>query len=127
MAKILLIDDDRDLVDLTKITLVKAGYQVSILHTATNVLEKIKELKPDLIIMDIMMPGISGAEAVRNLKRDHEFKNMPVIFLTGLISGEEEEVEKTGINIEGKSYKTLGKPYEISELLELVKNTLIKG
>ena len=126
MAKILLIDDDRDLANLTKITLTKKGYQVSVLHVATNIIEEIKAQRPDLILMDIMMPGISGAEAVRNLKQDPVLKNVPVIFLTGLILNGEEDVEKSGINIEGKTYKTLGKPYEIDELLKLVKDALIK-
>jgi len=54
-------------------------------------------------------------------------KNVPVIFLTGLILSGEEDLEKSGINIDGMMYKTLGKPYEIDELLKLVKDTLIKA
>ena len=124
MAKILIIDDDRDLAELTKTTLIKKGYQASVLHSAVNIIEEIKTRKPDLILMDIMMPGISGAEAVKNMKKDPDLKNIPVIFLTGLISSAEEDLEKSGIKIDGMAYKTLGKPYEIDQLLELVRGTL---
>jgi len=124
MAKILIIDDDHDLANLTKITLTKNGYKVSILHSADNITDEIKTLKPDLILMDIMMPGISGAEAVRNLKGHPQLKSIPVIFLTGLVLGGEEEIEKPGISVDGQMYQTLGKPYEIDELLAVVSKTL---
>jgi DNA-binding response OmpR family regulator len=124
MPKILLIDDDRNLADLTRITLTKNGYKVSMLHSADNITEEINVHKPDLILMDIMMPGISGAEAVRNLKGNPLLKDIPVIFLTGLVLGGEEEIEKPGISVDGKMYQTLGKPYEIDELLALVSKTL---
>ncbi len=126
MSKILLIDDDQDLANLTKTTLIKQGYQASVLHSAEKIIEEIKVRRPDLILMDIMMPGVSGAEAVKRLKKDPDLKNIPVIFLTGLISSEEEDLEKSGINIEGVVYKTLGKPYEIDDLLKLVRKTLVK-
>ena len=124
MAKILIIDDDHDLANLTKITLTKNGYKVSILHSADNITDEIKTLKPDLILMDIMMPGISGAEAVRNLKGHPQLKSIPVIFLTGLVLGGEEEIDKPGISVDGQMYQTLGKPYEIDELLAVVSKTL---
>ena len=93
MAKILIIDDDEDLAQLTKTALMTKGYQASILHSAVNIIEEIKARKPDLILMDIVMPGISGPEAVRNLKADPHLKHIPVIFLTGLISSGEEDVD----------------------------------
>lgn len=126
MAKILIIDDDKDLAQLTKTALMTKGYQASILHSAVNIIEEIKARNPDLILMDIVMPGISGPEAVRNLKADGHLKDIPVVFLTGLISSGEEDVEETGVNIDGRTYQTLGKPYEIDALLGLVKKLLIK-
>jgi len=126
MAKILIIDDDKDLANLTKIALITKGYQVSVLHSAVNIIEEIKTRKPDLILMDIMMPGISGPEAVRNLKAEPLLKHIPVVFLTGLILSGEEDVEETGLKVDGQIYQTLGKPYEIDALLELVKKSLIK-
>jgi len=91
-----------------------------------NIIEEIKAHKPDLILMDIMMPAISGAEAARSLSKDPLLKDIPVIFITGLILNGEEDLEESGIMIDGTAYPTLGKPYEIDALLELVKKFLIK-
>jgi len=124
MARIWLVDDDRNLADLTKVALVKNGYEVVIFHEARKAINEAKKTIPDLILMDIMMPQISGAEAVKELKRDPNLKNVPIIFLTALISCEEEDLEKSGITIDGISYKTLGKPYEIESLLKIVGNTI---
>jgi len=124
MARIWLVDDDRNLADLTKVALVKNGYEVVIFHEARKAINEAKKTIPDLILMDIMMPQISGAEAVKELKRDPSLKNVPIIFLTALISCEEEDLEKSGITIDGISYKTLGKPYEIESLLKIVGNTI---
>ncbi len=119
MAKIWLVDDDKNLANLTRIALVKKGYEVVIFHEALKAIEEAKKQKPDLILMDIMLPGISGGDAVQELRKNPALKNIPVIFLTGLVSSEE-DIEKTGINIDGVIYKTLGKPYEIEQLLQMV-------
>ena len=124
MAKIWVVDDDLNLANLTKVALVKKGHEVMIFHEALKAIEEAKKRKPDLILMDIMLPGVSGAEAVKELRKDPNLAEMPVIFLTGLIGNEEEGVENKGINIDGVNYKTLGKPYEIKQLLELVGNVV---
>lgn len=120
MARIWLVDDDQNLANLTRIALVQKGYEVVIFHEARKAIEEAKKQKPDLILMDIMLPEISGAEAVRELRKDPNLAKIPVIFLTGLIGKEEENVEYKGINIDGTNYKTLGKPYGIEQLLKLV-------
>jgi len=124
MRKIWLVEDDRNLADLTKIALVKNGYEVRVFHTALNAIEEAKHQMPDLILMDIMLPEFSGPEAVKELRKDVHLAKIPVIFLTGLIGSQEEDIEHKGINIEGITYKTLGKPYEIKRLLELVKSAV---
>ena len=124
MAKILIVDDDQSLTQLTKVGLTLKGYEVAVAHSTGKALEEIKRKEPDLILMDIMMPGISGAEAVKMFKKDTDLKNIPVIFLTGLVSSGEENVEKSGIKIDGIVYQTLGKPYDIEELLKLVRKNL---
>ena len=119
MAKILLVDDDQSLAQLTKIALVKKGYEVMIARDALKAIEVATGQKPDLILMDIMLPQVGGEEAVKKLKKNPNLKNIPVVFLTALVSPEE-DVEKAGITIDGLNYKTLGKPYEIDQLLKLV-------
>ena len=125
MTKILIVDDDRNLANLTKIALVTKGFEVSVVHESLRVIEELKKQKPDLILMDIMMPKLSGGELVKLLRKDSDLKNIPVIFLTGLIS-REEDIEMEGINIEGSKYQSLGKPYEINRLLKVIEITLSK-
>ena len=87
MARIWLVEDDRNLANLTKLALAQKGYEVVIFHEALKAIEEAKKRGPDLILMDIMLPGVSGAEAVKELKKDLNLTKTPVIFLTGLIGG----------------------------------------
>ena len=119
--RILLIDDDKDLCHLTKTTLTKNGYEVVAFHEAEAGIKYAKNSKPNLILMDVMLPGMNGAEAVRALKTDPQLKNVPVVFLTALVAGEETNLEEMGLSFNGLHYQTLGKPYEIEKLLEVVK------
>ena len=124
MAKILLIDDDRDLSNLTKMALAKKGHRVFVSHEANTAMEEAIKQNPELILMDIMLPGMNGAEIVKKMKMDPNLKDVPVVFLTALVSNNEFNLEESGIIVDGLNYKTLGKPYEIDELLELVENIL---
>ena len=124
MAKILLVDDDQSLAQLTKTALVKKGYEVTVARDAIKAIEEAKRQKPDLILMDIMLPQVSGGEAVKELRKDPSLINIPVVFLTALVSSGEEDIEKTGIFVDGIKYKTLGKPYEIDQLLKLIASII---
>lgn len=117
--RILLIDDDKDLCHLTKTALTKHGYEVSAFHNAEDGIKYAKNSHPNLILMDVMLPGLNGAVAVKLLKSDPQLKDIPVIFLTALVLGQEKGLE--GINVGGLHYQTLGKPYEIETLLGVVK------
>ena len=119
--RILLIDDDKDLCHLTKTTLTKHGYEVAAFHEAEAGIKYARNSKPNLILMDVMLPGLSGAEAVKALKADVLLRTVPVVFLTALVAGEEKDLGDTGINVSGAQYQTIGKPYEIEKLLEVVK------
>ena len=125
MAKIILVDDDRDLAHLTKTVLLRHGHDVLVYYNALKAIEQAKREKPDLILMDIMLPEVSGAQAVKMLKKIPELNDVPVIFLTALVASEE-DIEKTGINIENRVYRTLGKPYEITELLKIIESIMGK-
>jgi CheY-like chemotaxis protein len=122
MARIYLIDDDQNLANLTKTALVKRGHEVTLFYEALKAIEVIKKRKPDLILMDIMMPKMSGSQAVRELKKYPDLKDIPVIFLTALISEKDKDVEESGITIDGMNYRTLGKPYEIEQLLKIIES-----
>ncbi len=81
--KVLLIDDEPDLIAPTKFVLENAGYEVNVANSAEEGLEKFKEAKPDIILLDIMMPGIDGLEFLYRLKNVYQnASDIPVIMLS---------------------------------------------
>ncbi|MDE1920242.1 MAG: response regulator [Candidatus Omnitrophica bacterium] len=123
MARILVVDDDEGMADATRRILVKAGYDVAVCYEGRVAIEEAAKTRPDLILMDMMMPKFSGDQTIKELKKVPELAQIPIIILTGLVSPKE-YMEMTRISIEGKPYKTLCKPYEAEELLRLVKESL---
>ncbi len=119
--QILLIDDDKNLCHLTRIALTKHGFDLAVAHEAATGIKQAQQDKPSLILMDVMLPDISGAEAVRFLKSDPQLKDIPVVFLTGLISSGEKGIQEGGLKVDGLNYLTLGKPFEIEDLIEAVR------
>jgi len=124
MKKIVLVDDDFDLSDTIKSVLEYEGYQVLVSNDPRQGIEVIKKIKPDLILMDVILPGMNGAEAVKILKSNSVTMNIPVIFLTGLLSEEKDDLQENAINVSGERYATLAKPFENERLLQMVKNAL---
>jgi twitching motility two-component system response regulator PilH len=118
--KILLVDDDVDICQLTKTVLVKNGHEVWAFGTAEEGVAYARTTKPNLILMDVMLPGLSGPEIIQEIKNEQQFKDVPVVFLTGLVTGQETK-EDEGMAVGGVRYPTLGKPYEIEQLLDIVK------
>ena len=118
--RILLIDDDRDLCHLTTVALIRHGHKVSAFQNAEVGINHARNFKPELILLDIMLPGTSGAEVAKMLKADKEFKGIPIIFLSALVGSGEKGLEETGLIIDGVQYEILGKPYEIEKLIEAV-------
>lgn len=121
MAKILVIDDDLELQDLAKFTFESAGYEVYQLYDAKGVLDKIKQIVPDIVIVDVMMPEISGFEVVSELRKDPETCLLPIIMLTSLSQTKD---KLTGLKLGVDEY--LVKPIEPYELVTRVENLLKK-
>ena len=85
--KLLVIDDEEDFLEITKLNLEKTGrFEVMTLSSAKDILQKIHSFKPDLILMDIRMPGVDGLTACDMLNADPVGKTTPVIILSALIS-----------------------------------------
>lgn len=118
--KIVIIDDDRDLCLLTQKVLTAHGHNVSAFHDPKLGIKYARESHPNMILMDVMLPGLSGPEIVKSLQADPVLKSVPVVFLTGLVSGGEKNLEDEGIMVGGLKYQTIGKPYEIARLLSVV-------
>jgi CheY-like chemotaxis protein len=95
MKKILLIEDDSAMQVLYQHAFFFAGYEIHIANDGIEGLEKVKEIGPDLILLDIMMPKMNGTEVLNALKHDSVTKNIPVLMLTNVASGTLEEAEES--------------------------------
>lgn len=80
--KILIFDDDKTILEVITIIFEENGYQVEISETSHDILEKVEQFQPDVILMDNWIPKIGGVEATRLLKNHQEFKSIPVIYVT---------------------------------------------
>ncbi len=118
-ALIVIVDDEPDILELIKIHLQKAGYTVSAFDRADPFLDFIRDTKPDLIVLDLMLPDADGLDICTYLKRDDRFYNIPVIMLTA--KGEETD-KILGLELGADDYVT--KPFSPRELVARVKAVL---
>ncbi|MFC1918800.1 PleD family two-component system response regulator [Chloroflexota bacterium] len=119
-AKILLVDDDIDFVESTKVVLESKPYEVVVAYEGDEGLRKAREEKPDLILLDIIMPIKDGFTAAEQLKNDPQLSKIPVIMLTSFSSkrGETSIPVSRGFGLEAEDY--IDKPVAPDELLNRV-------
>ncbi len=120
IAKILVIDDEPEITEILEAFLSNAGHKVVTQNAASKGLEMASEYQPDMIFLDIMMPDMDGYEMCEALKADPKTEDIPVIFLTG----------KDTADDQGKSFKSGGdmylkKPFVCERLLEIVNIVLL--
>ncbi|MFH1093532.1 MAG: response regulator [Candidatus Omnitrophota bacterium] len=121
--KILIIDDEEDFCCLVKRNLESTGeYKVFVAYNAADGIILAKVEKPDVILLDIMMPDISGAQAAAALKKFEETRDIPVIFLTAIIT--KEELGTTMKEIADNLY--IAKPVKTQELIDSIQSVLKK-
>ncbi|MBR1680677.1 response regulator [bacterium] len=119
MKKILLVDDEQDIVETLKFVLESDGYTCYSAYNGEDGLKLAKEIIPDLMILDIMMPKINGFKISRLLKYDAKYKNIPIIMLTARSQESDKQIgEETGADV----YIT--KPFDLDEVLSTVKRLL---
>jgi DNA-binding response OmpR family regulator len=117
MKKILVADDDENISGSIQEILELNGYQVVTAGNGEETLKKIGVERPDLLILDLMMPEMDGASVACDLKMRRTEKQLPIIFISGMLP---KDVDKTkGITEDNTAY--LAKPFEVQELLALVK------
>ena len=122
MANILIVDDSPTEVHVFKTMLEKNGYTVSVAVTGEEGIERAKEIVPDLVLMDIVMPGINGFQATRQLATNEITANIPVIIVTT----KDQETDKVwGIRQGAKDY--IVKPVKEKDLIDRVKAALAGG
>jgi len=114
---ILVIDDSPTDRHILSRMLTKSGYQVGTAESGEEGVLKIKQYMPDLVLMDVVMPGINGFQATRMLARDDETRHIPVILCTS----KDQETDKIwGLRQGARAYIT--KPVSIDDLLQKIKN-----
>jgi CheY-like chemotaxis protein len=125
-TKILLVDDDKDFVEATRLVLESKPYEVVVAYDGDEGLAKARKEKPDLIILDIIMPVKDGFSAAEQLKKDPELKKIPVIMLTSFSEkvGETSLSVSQGLALETEDY--VDKPVSPQELLGRVERLLKK-
>lgn len=119
MSKILVAEDENDILDLITFTLKYGGHEVIASSNGADALELIKLEKPDLVLLDVRMPRMTGYEVCRNLKSDESTKLIPVVFLSA--KGQEVEVN-TGYEVGAVDY--ILKPFAPEILLENLEEIL---
>lgn len=114
-GKILVIDDEPSLCNLMKVILEETGFQVTTVLNPLKALELVTSIKPDLVILDVVMPEMNGWEVCSKLKNTPGISHIPVMFLT--VSADSSDVEK-GFGSGGDSY--MCKPFRPQELVDRV-------
>ncbi|HZF02816.1 MAG TPA: response regulator [Patescibacteria group bacterium] len=115
MAKqILVVDDKPYLRDVEVLILKAAGYAATALETATDALARLADIRPDLILLDLSMPGMSGREFIERLRADGEWQGLPVILSTGLLEEDAAAAVEPGVEL-------LPKPFSDTALLNRVR------
>jgi len=119
MKKIVLIEDDTDLFALLKYNLEKEGFGIAGSQTGKGAIDLCRRERPDLVILDIMLPDSDGLEICKGLRNHSELANLPIIFLTARVS---ETDRILGLELGANDY--IVKPFFIRELVARVKNQL---
>ena len=114
--KVLVVDDDIKTVELVKLYLNRDGYRVLTAYNGNDALELARESKPDLIVLDLMLPGISGLDVCRSLRKESD---VPIIMLTALTTDDD---RLTGLDLGADDYVT--KPFSPRELAARVRAVL---
>jgi len=117
--KILIVDDEPNIVISLEFLMAQNGYNVFIARNGEQALDLIPEVKPDLILLDVMLPNRSGFDILQILRKDKETKHIKVILLTA--KGRDQDITK-GITLGADAYIT--KPFSTRALVEKVKETL---
>ena len=124
--KILVVDDDPDLVEATSIILKTMKYDVSAAYGGVEGLEKARNEKPDLIVLDVMMPDKDGYAVCKELKADPELSGIPVLLLTAVVSHISTTRYTRQMGMETEADDFIDKPVEPQALVERIETLLAK-
>lgn len=114
---VVLIEDEQNIVEAIRFLLSREGWTVSTHQDGTDALEVIRAAKPDLVILDIMLPGRSGMEILRDLREEEDLKSLPVLMLTARGQAKDREMaEQAGVS------RFMTKPFSNTEVVTAVRD-----
>lgn len=119
---ILIVDDEKDVLSVLEKGLTAEGYSVITASSGNDAIVLAKSRHPDLIILDVLMPGMDGGEVAMKLKDVPETKDIPVIFLTGMFPRRAEDEDFRMVT----DHVLFDKPYEILKLINVIENILLE-
>jgi DNA-binding response OmpR family regulator len=120
LARILVIDDEPQVTEIVEAFLTNAGHEVYVDNSASSGVNQAKKLKPDLILLDIMMPEMDGYTLCNELKNDPTTANIPVLFLTG-----RDKSDDMGRSFQVGGDMFIKKPFSCERLLEIINIILM--
>ena len=119
MKKILIVDDEADIIEILQFVLEAEGFECITAFDGEEGLKLAREIYPDLIILDVMMPKINGYKISRLLKYDNKYKDIPIIMVTARSQLEDKAIgEETGVN------EYITKPFELDAIVKKVEEYL---
>jgi phosphate regulon transcriptional regulator PhoB len=121
-GRVLVVEDERDVAELIRYNLTREGYEVVVAGSGGDAIKQAREVQPDLVLLDIMVPQVNGWEVCRRLKQDAETRAIPVIMVTGRV---EEGDKVLGFEMGADDYVT--KPFSPRELLARVRAVARRG
>jgi CheY-like chemotaxis protein len=122
--KILIIDDEEKFTKYVKFNLESTGkYVVRVENNGTRGLEAAKAFKPDLILLDVMMPDMDGSEVAAQLREEEICKNIPLVFLTAIVT--EQEIDEKGPKRGGHFF--IAKPINLKNLIACIEQNIVNS
>jgi DNA-binding response OmpR family regulator len=118
--KILVVDDDPEISGLVEYTLEAQGHTVKVCDNGREVLDTLRSFKPDMMVLDVMLPGIDGYSLASQISEDPDLNKMPIVVLSAL------EPSRTMFQRFSQVAAFLTKPFNTDDLMEAVKNALAK-
>lgn len=113
---ILIVDDNIDVITTYSVVLRRLGYKVSVAYDGKECIEKIKKEKPDMVLLDVFLPGLSGSEVCRLIKDESQTKDIPVVAITASMSNAtRERMDQVGADC------FLLKPIDVTDLSRVIK------
>ena len=121
---ILIVDDENEIIEILERYLKERDFNVITALNGSDGIEKARSNHVDLILLDIILPDIDGPQVAKSLSNIETTKNIPILFLSGIVASPEDKKMFSEVDVDGMKYRALGKPFGLSELIESIHSIL---